>query len=327
MTPAAPSQPWWVPAAAAAEVGTAAALAVRAWDEEFVLWRTREGAPQCFVDRCPHRGARLSMGRIVEGEALECAYHGWRFGSGGACTRIPALPQFTPTTQHATAWPAREQHGLVWIAAPSATEQRPFGPEALEGLPARRVLCGPFDAATSAPRVVENFLDTAHFGIVHEGWLGSREQLAVPDYRVDRDEHGRPEVHHYRAWQPRASALAAGGAWVSYSYRVLSPYAALLTKRADGTAPEEAYALWTCPLGEEHTRVWFTLATSDTTRSDAELRDFQATIFGQDAPVLESQRPRRLPLARGAELHCAADRLSVAYRRWLGEQGALFGTC
>ena len=73
-------------------------------------------------------------------------------------------------------------------------------------------------------------------------------------------------------------------------------------------------------LKEELTRVWFTICTDDTTRSEAELREFQTTIFGQDAPVLESQRPRRLPLAGGrggGELHSAADRLSAAYRRWV----------
>lgn len=196
-------------------------------------------------------------------------------------------------------------------------------------LPSRRVLCGPFDVAASAPRVVENFLDTAHFGLVHEGWLGSRDQLAVPDYRVEPDTLGRPSVPLYRAWQPRASAAARGGAWVDYSYRVLGPWSALLTKKAEGAAPSEAYALWSCPLDEESTRVWFSICTDDASYTDEGLRAFQTTIFQQDAPVLESQRPKRLPLRTegpGAELHCAADRLSVAYRRWLAAVGATFGT-
>jgi hypothetical protein len=42
--------------------------------------------------------------------------------------------------------------------------------------------------------------------------------------------------------------------------------------------------------------------------------------------VLESQRPRRLPLT-GGELHSAADRLSAAYRRYLRQQGITFGVC
>lgn len=349
---------WWVPVAGAQDLRAATPLAARAFGQEFVLWRAAAtgsgaksaptaaapaepvddaaeplGAPSVFLDRCPHRGARLSLGRIEHGQ-LECAYHGWRFDPSGHCVTIPALPAFTPPETHrACAWQAMEAHGLVWVAGASAPRTAPHAPDPLgpadgrPALPPRRVLCGPFDVATSAPRVVENFLDTAHFGFVHEGFLGSRAQLAVPDYRVEHDSLGRPMVPLYRAWQPRAGTAATiggPGAWVDYSYHLLGPYAALLTKKAEGAAPAEAYALWCCPLDEESTRVWFTICTDDRTRSDDELRAFQATIFGQDAPVLESQRPRRLPL-HGGELHCAADRLSVAYRRWLLALGVGFG--
>lgn len=344
-----PPPSWWVPVAAALDLRAAAPLAARAFGEDLVLWCAGDAAspgapgakiaPIAFTDHCPHRGARLSRGRIEAGQ-LECPYHGWRFDAAGRAVAIPALPAFAPPETHrACAWQAMQMHGLVWVAPASAPRAAPHGPDPLEdvllpadgqpAVPSRRVLCGPFDVSTSAPRVVENFLDTAHFGFVHEGFLGSREQLAVPDYRVAHDEHGRPWVPLYRAWQPRASSAASDGAWVDYSYRLLSPFAALLTKKAEGDAPAEAYALWCCPLDEESTRVWFTICTDAPAPqlSDGALREFQTTIFSQDAPVLESQRPRRLPLSVGDELHCAADRLSMAYRRWLAGLGAVFGTC
>lgn len=329
-----PPRAGWVPVAGTQDLRAAAALAARAFSEDLVLWRAAgDAAPSVFVDRCPHRGARLSRGRVDAATGrLECAYHGWRFDATGRCVAIPALPSFVPPAAHrACAWQAVEKHGLVWVAEAAAAPAapNPSGPPDLpDAVAARRVLCGPFEVATSAPRVVENFLDTAHFGFVHEGTLGCREQLAVPDYRVEHDEQGRPGVPLYRAWQPHASTAARGGAWVDYSYQLLGAWSALLTKKAEGTAPSEAYALWCCPLDEESTRVWFTICTDDASQSDQTLRAFQAMIFGQDAPVLESQRPKRLPLeAGGSELHCAADRLSVAYRRWLSALGARFGTC
>ena len=322
-------QAWWHPVAAAHELGETP-LAVTLLGDELVLWRDASGAVHAFDDRCPHRGTRLSLGRVqtVDGTSrLECAYHGWQFGGDGRCVHIPAVPSFAPAAPHAAcAHAVREAHGLLWVrpsAVVDASAERAF-----DDLPARRVVCGPYDVATSAPRLVENFLDTSHFGFVHEGWLGDRAHTEVPSYEVVTGEQGAPIVPLYRAWQPQASAQAQGGAWVDYRYEVLSPYSALLVKRADaeGAAPQEAYALWVCPIGPEASRVWFTLFTSDT-RSDAvTLRGFQDSIFAQDKPILEAQRPKRLPLS-GGEVHSAADRMSAAYRRYLRDLNITFGVC
>ena len=51
-------------------------LAVQLLKRDLVLWRADDGAVQAFADQCPHRGARLSLGR-VHNNRLECAYHGW----------------------------------------------------------------------------------------------------------------------------------------------------------------------------------------------------------------------------------------------------------
>lgn len=301
-----------------------APLTAQLFDQPLVLWRNAQGRPTALVDRYPHRGARLSLGRVHEG-LLECPYHGWRFEPGGACTAIPALPDLTPPTGHRVcAWKLRQDHGLLWAAPSDAHDAAPFAPPELAALPARQVVCGPYDVATSAPRVVENFLETAHFGFVHTGYVGNRSHTTVAHYRVEHDIHGRPGVPTYRAWQPRASSAAQRGTWVDYRYQLLGPASALLTKQAEGGLPLEAYALWACPLSDESCRVWFTLFADDTSRSDDALRAFQDSIFRQDHPVLESQRPRQLP-AMDHELHCAADRLSVAYRRLLLAAGLTWG--
>jgi phenylpropionate dioxygenase-like ring-hydroxylating dioxygenase large terminal subunit len=324
---------WWMPVAAWPDAGDdpVGPIAVRLFGEDLVLWRGAGGPPAAWLDRCPHRGARLSLGCVRGGE-LQCAYHGWRFDGAGRCVAVPALPGFAPPVAHgAQVVAVREAHGLLWVALEATTSGSPDAvraPPTLDGLPARRVLCGPFDVATSAPRVVENFLDTAHFAFVHEGWLGSAAMPAVPHYDVRPDEAGRPAVYGYPAWQPRAQAAASEGSWVHYDYRVLGPYSACLLKSPDAVgASAEAYVLWTCPLDEESTRVWFTIATEDPQIDEAALISFQQQIFAQDRPVLESQRPRRLPLAPDAECHVASDRLSVAYRRWLQQQGVAYGTC
>ena len=51
-----------------------------------------ESAYRCFEDRCPHRLAPLSEGRIEPKDgSLYCNYHGWRFNGDGSCAGIPQL--------------------------------------------------------------------------------------------------------------------------------------------------------------------------------------------------------------------------------------------
>ena len=61
---------WWVPVAAAAGLGPAAPQRASVFGEELVLWRDAVGRAKAFTDRCPHRGARLSMGRVHEGRLI-----------------------------------------------------------------------------------------------------------------------------------------------------------------------------------------------------------------------------------------------------------------
>jgi phenylpropionate dioxygenase-like ring-hydroxylating dioxygenase large terminal subunit len=323
---------WWWPVAVArppsAADGEPSVTALRLFDEPLVLWFDAAGQPVLQRDRCPHRGARLSMGQVCDGQ-LRCPYHGWRFEPSGACASVPALPGFVPPASSAVpTWPVREAHGLWWSTfGVAATAGLPALPA---GLPERRLVLGPFDVATSAPRAVENFLDTAHFATVHAGWLGDGAHPEVPHHDVTHTADGRPVVEHYRTWQPRATASADAGGWVAYRYEVLSPYSALLTKQAEGgSGPQDNYTIWACPTSDESCRLWFAQYTSDATSSDDALLNFQTAIFSQDQPVLESQVPKRLPVSLEAprEASTAADRLSTAYRRYLREQGIGYGVC
>ena len=316
-------------------VGTLADLAgspkaVVVLDEEIVIWQTPEGEFRAWADRCPHRGAKLSLGRVQDGQ-LECAYHGWQFDGAGQCQLIPALPDFTPPAAHrACTFEACEAYGLLWVRlAPGHAAVPLFAAETDERL--RKVNCGPYTVQSSAPRVVENFLDLAHFGFVHEGWLGSRDATAVPPYEVRATPTGVLATG-CKAVQPRSSVHATASAMVEYSYEVISPYGAVLTKVPEaGTAAieglRESIALFVCPVGPETSQVWIRMAMNDFDSPDHKLTDFQDTIFGQDKPVLESQRPKRLPLGSGAELHCAADKMAVMYRRYLANAGISFGVC
>ncbi len=305
---------------------------------EVVVWRDLQGKAQALLDQCPHRGARLSLGQVCEG-ALQCPYHGWTFQGNGQCIAVPAMPAFTPSAaQQARAVAVQEAYGLVWVclhtpagsAFSTTAHVLPlFAAEANERL--RKLNAGPYEVATSAPRIVENFLDMAHFAFVHAGWLGDAAHAAIPDYQVTTTADGFKLVNA-QAWQPQSSALASQGAMVAYTYEVKQPFSAVLTKVPDAASGvqagyEESIALWIQPMTPEHCRVWFRMAIADFEAPADKVLAFQDTIFLQDKPVLESQRPRLLPLQAGAESHVAVDKASVTYRRFLHQQGITFGVC
>ncbi|MBO9515617.1 MAG: aromatic ring-hydroxylating dioxygenase subunit alpha [Variovorax sp.] len=326
----------WHPVARADDVADMP-VAMRLLGEDLVLWRDATGAVHAWADRCPHRGAKLSLGRVIDGEGgrqLECPYHGWRFEAGGRCVHVPALPGFVPpATSRARAHAACEAGGMVWVRLDAPAEDEPpvpvFAAEADAGL--RKIDCGPYDVETSAPRLVENFLDMAHFGFVHEGWLGAREMAVIDDYRVEPTPHGLLATG-CKAWQPQSTANSTAPAQVEYTYEVTAPYTAVLTKVPEAASVgqagyRESIALYICPMEHERCRVWFRFATSDFDRDAASVRAFQDTIFLQDKPVLESQGPKRLPLDLRAELHTVADKASSLYRRQLKSRGITFGVC
>lgn len=301
-----------------------APVAVRVLGEDYVVWRDERGTPRAAPDRCPHRGTRLSLGRVCGGQ-IECPYHGWRFDGAGRCVHIPALPEFAPPATHGlTMLGLTEAHGLLWLQPEPDAPLPRFDGEADAKL--RKLTVGPYDVAASAPRIVENFLDLAHFGFVHEGWLGDRAHVALQAYRVEPTPTGFVATG-CRAWQPQSNRLSTEGSWVDYRYELTAPYTAVLTKLPEQQGGyRDEIALFVCPVDEERSRVWFRMALTDHHSSDEQIRAFQHTIFTQDQPVLESQRPARLPLT-GGEVHGAADRSSAAYRRFLLEAGITFGTC
>jgi phenylpropionate dioxygenase-like ring-hydroxylating dioxygenase large terminal subunit len=319
----------WHPVAASASLAGGASLAFKLLGRELVLWRTADGVAHAADDRCPHRGTRLSIGR-VDGQDLVCAYHGWRYAPGGECIRIPAHPELAPPASACLAThPVRERYGLLWACAGEPRGEVPPFPETADAR-LRKVVCGPYAVETSGPRIVENFLDMGHFPFVHAGILGEEPRNEVRDYAVEPFDDGEGG-EGIRAtgcffWQPQTNSLAHGGCEVEYTYRVVRPLTAILTKVPEsGGAFHEAISLHVQPVSEESSIVWIVLALTNFEQEEETLRAFQDRIFLQDKPILENQVPKRLPLERRVEIPVRSDRLSLAYRDYLRQSGLRHG--
>lgn len=90
--------------------------------EELALWRSKGGAVQAWENRCPHRGLRLTLGRILN-DNLSCAYHGWEYSPEGRCAAVPANPSLPlPKQVRVRAYAVEERGGMVWVNTRSAEE-------------------------------------------------------------------------------------------------------------------------------------------------------------------------------------------------------------
>jgi phenylpropionate dioxygenase-like ring-hydroxylating dioxygenase large terminal subunit len=78
-----------------------------------LLYRTEAGETVAMEDRCPHRHVPLSLGRL-DGDVIECGYHGMRFDPSGACVRIPGQ-EIIPARAKVTVFPTVEKYTFVWI--------------------------------------------------------------------------------------------------------------------------------------------------------------------------------------------------------------------
>ena len=220
----------------------------------------------------------------------------------------------------------RERYGLVWLCVGHPERDiLPF-PE-FDDERFRTVLCGPYGVDTSAPRIVENFLDMAHLPYVHAGMLGQEPYTEVQDYNVAEGVNGEgPVATNCLLWQPRPTLVDHDSNYVNYTYRVLRPFSAMLTKVPDTPGGHGVSILLTIqPVEPERSIAWILYGITDFTKAELEQRARQELIFFQDKPILENQVPKRLPLGPKVEMPVRCDRMSVAYRRYLKELDVRFG--
>ncbi len=221
--------------------------------------------------------------------------------------------------------PVTSRFGYVWTSYGSPPDELFALPEFYE-TDRHNVWAGCIGVATSAPRAVENFLDMGHFPYVHNGYLGIEPHTEVKDYEVDQSIDGAEIIATgCEFFQPLGALNAEGGMLMGYEYRVPHPYCAILYKSSPvDESRRDAIAIFCQPVDEVNTRAHMLLCLLDDENDDRLLKRFQLLIFGQDKPILENQRPRRLPLEPRAETPIRSDKTSIAYRHWLAGMGLTY---
>ena len=221
--------------------------------------------------------------------------------------------------------PVLQRYDCLWTTLGTPTRPLFRIPEADE--PDRRVVvCGWVRMRTSGPRVVENFLDMAHFPYVHTNILGAEPTTQVPPYQAEiRRDVDEVWATNCRFFQPQVTASTPGD-FVQLTYRVPSPYVVTLYRVCPHDAARlDVIALFIQPIAPDLIRAQPVMWLVDPVSSHNDLLKFEQVIYLQDRLIVENQRPLLVPLDPRAEIPMRADASSQTYRAWLREKGLRYG--
>ena len=328
----------WFPIARAEDVGVDRPFGAELLDRRLVVFRHAEGVTVA-TDRCPHRGGRLSHGRMVDG-ALQCPYHGWRWDRGGRCVLVPSQPGAHPSAKLETR-PAEERFGLVWTRLGEPLVEPPSIPETNEPGDGWETACGEwFDVRCGLRSITENFRDSSHFAFVH------RETFAdvnpeVPAYTVEREGwrlswsirltfgtrwsvDGAAKVRASKYRFGETDGRRSGDERMDLHYRFEVPsFAYVLTEHEDGGRRLVCQAAAPLDTTEGRCRVFWFVGANEAFRRRFGALDTQiaieAKVFSEDVSIVEALDPLEAPLDLDGQAHVRADRYSVAYRRLYAE--------
>jgi len=194
--------------------------------EPVLIGRDRAGRPFALRDICPHRGIPLSEGRF-DGTEVECAYHGWRFDTGGTCTAIPSVVEeqdFQVGRITVRRYPTREVQGNVWIwfGDPGADAERigepPVMPEIGEAsgklVESQRFPC-------AVDHAVIGLMDPAHGPFVHRSWWWrSRKSIHKKAKTFAASDLGFTMVRHAPSKNSAAYKILGGEITTEISFRL-----------------------------------------------------------------------------------------------------------
>jgi vanillate monooxygenase len=139
-----------------------------------VFYRALEGKVAALEDFCPHRGAPLSLGTVVEGK-LTCGYHGLEMGCDGKTIAMPGQRvRAFPTIR---SYPVEERYGFIWVwpGDASLADKSLIPVQQWHNNPQWAFGGGMFHIACDYRLMIDNLMDLTHETYVHAGSIGQKE--------------------------------------------------------------------------------------------------------------------------------------------------------
>jgi phenylpropionate dioxygenase-like ring-hydroxylating dioxygenase large terminal subunit len=327
----------WYVAAYSHEVGDNL-LSRILFERSILVFRGESGAPVVLDNRCPHKGAPLSMGQRI-GDTVECAYHGLRFNNLGKCIHIPGQPLIPPGAA-VRRYPSAEKYGLIWYWPGDADKAEHDLISEIANFDVKdwTTFHGPPTVfSTNIMNIVDNLVDPAHTTFVHRKTIGGSDAAHVP---LKTEQLG--ETITIGRWIENSDPVPVMRLYGGFSgpvdrwqyYHFTSPNLSLVDMGAVPANEERSeanrnaryrtlsYALLTPETDASTHYFWFVqrcFALDDEKVSD-EMRTAYAATFDEDREMLAAIQKIQDQQGATQTLRLAIDTATVQLRRLVGRR-------
>lgn len=172
-----------------------------------VMYRKQDGSPVAMYGLCPHRYFPLAKGR-VEGDAIVCGYHGFKFSSSGDCIDIPSQDSVSSKFCQPV-YPLEERGPICWIWMGDVDKCDPnlippYHDIGLEQPGWHYSSENYFHLEGRYQLMVDNLMDLSHLPYIHPqlGDGGGNELKKIPLAMEERDLSYRTVRSGKMPWNP-----------------------------------------------------------------------------------------------------------------------------
>lgn len=294
----------WYQAGWAGDLPAEGTLARTICDIPLVFFRRADGSATALVDRCPHRFAPLSAGKVAD-DRITCGYHGLAFGPDGRCVHNPHGPVVAALSVRA--FPVVERHGAIWVWTGDADKADPAllpNLSYIDETPPLARITGYMPTAANYQLLSDNILDLSHADYLHPDTLGGINTTA----RSTNRQVGERVVVDWLAEDcvpPPAFRATLHGAdradiWTEVVWQAPAVMTLGVAAMQAGVArlpQDEGYTLHNMVPETATTTHYFYCATRRFRIDDAAFTEFLKVALAQafvqeDKPMLERQQAR-----------------------------------
>ena len=323
----------WYIAAWGDEVASDKPLARRILGEPVVLFRGHDGSAAALADRCCHRSAPLSLGRVVE-DGIECGYHGLVINGVGQCVRVPGQ-RLVPPGATVRSYPLVEKNQFLWIwpgdpalADPALIVDFPWHDDA-KNWPHKHTM---YPIKGNYMLMVDNLMDLTHLGYLHAKTIGGNpSQHVAAEMKVTRTPGGVKFTRWMRNSPPPPSYVMAAGFKGRIDrlqvFEFVAPSTVLqwtgATDAGSGVEPDDfafKFRLFHGLTPETETTCFYFWSAANGYRQNEP--DATELLFGQiasafleDAAMVQAQQERLNEFGESGLVDIASDSIRMTMRR------------